>query len=323
MITLPARARALNFCANQRKRLGVCPLFILLALFFAASCSREAAQHDGLLIAVSIPPQAWFVSQIAGGKADTIILVPPGQNHHTYEPTPRQLQELSSARAWIRSGLDFEISLLPRITPLFQNLWIVDGTEGVQFRLMEEHSHDSHGHGHDHHHDHHPHSHSHLEIDWHTWLGREPAKILARHIRDVLSYFDSENAAFFRESYENLIREIDAVFDELRSALAPLYGRSVFVYHPSFGYFFDEFGIRQEAVETGGTKPTPRQLNDLMAKILEDRPAAIFVQTQFPVAAARTLADAADAQLVELDPLAFDWLDNIRRLGESLQLAIQ
>ena len=319
------------------------PVIFLLA-FSVLSCGRQAPQYDGLLIAVSIQPQAWFVSQIAGDKASALVLVPPGQSPHTYEPTPRQLQSLASASAWIRSGLDFEISLLPRIAPLFQNLLIIDGTEGVHFRLLEEHTHahggHHHGHGHgSHHHDHshdtheghasHDHGHSHAahghspwEIDRHTWLGREPAKILAAHIRDVLSLLDYENAVFFQERYENLVLEIDAVFDELKDVLAPLYGRSVFVYHPSFGYFFDEFGIQQEAVEMGGTEPTPRQLSDLMDRILEERPAAIFVQTQFPVTAARTLANAVDAELVELDPLASDWLDNIRRLGASLQMAI-
>lgn len=340
-LTSPKRVSAGIHAAKKRELFTVVLLLVLFFTLFASSCSPQTAQQDGLLIAVSIPPQAWFVSRIAGDKADTLILVPPGQNPHTFEPTPRQLQDLSSASAWVRSGLGFEISLLSRIAPLFQNLWIIDGTEGVHFRLIEEHSH-AHGHEHDHahshHHDHEPsphdsrghehghdhlHGHSPFEIDRHTWLGREPAKILAGHLTRILSELDYENAAFFNERYASLIREIDAVFDELKTALAPLYGRSVFVYHPSFGYFFDEFGIRQEAVETGGTEPTPRQLNDLMERILHERPAAIFVQTQFPVTAARTLADAVDAQLVELDPLAFNWLDNIRHLGESLQMAIR
>ena len=297
---------------HDMKHPGKLWLIIVLSIFIS-SCSRQE-QQGGLLIAVSIPPQAWFVSQIAGDKAGSLIIVPSGQNPHNYEPTPRQLQSLTTASAWILSGLEFEISLLPRVEPLFPNLLIVDGTQGVNFRLLEE-----------------PclecsdlpfHVHSFLEIDRHTWLGRESAKVLGRHIRDTLSRLDNENQAFYHERYENLVREIDAVFEELKTVLAPLYGRSVFVYHSSFGYFLDEFGIRQEAVETGGSEPTPRQLNNLMAKIIEERPAAIFVQTQFPVTAARTLANAVDAQLIELDPLAIDWLDNIRRLGKSLSAAV-
>ena len=294
------------------------PCLFLLTFFFlvifTTSCARQSSQHDGIIIAVSIPPQAWFVSQISGDKADALILVPPGQNPHNYEPTPRQIQSLSKASAWILSGSEFEITLRPKIEKLFSNLMIVDGTEGVKFRLMEDHDCDDHHHNHD--------SPSAPDsrlpttnIDRHTWLGRGPAKILALHVTNALSRIDSGNDAFYRERYDNLIINIDSVFDEIVISLVPLNGKSVFVYHPSFGYFLDEFGIHQEAVETGGKEPAPRELNSLITKIIEEKPAAIFVQAQFPVNAAKTLADAAGAQVVELDPLAQDWLENIKSMG--------
>jgi zinc transport system substrate-binding protein len=281
----------------------LCVLFFSV-IFLTISCSRQ--QQDKLLIAVSIPPQEWFVSQIAGNNAQTIALVGPGQNPHNYEPTPKQIQSLSSARAWILSGTEFEISLLPKVTSLFPNLLIVDGTKGVQFRLLDEHD-DSDGHGY-----------SSLEIDRHTWLGREPSKILAFHIKDTLCLIDGANNEYYQRQYENLVSLINGEFDALKIQLSPLNGRSVFVYHPSFGYFLDEFGIRQEAVETGGKEPGPRVLNNLIVKLREEKAAAIFVQSQFPVNAAKTLADAVDVQLIALDPLAEDWLENIRFMGQAL-----
>ena len=293
-------------------RVTLCILLLLLFYFFpAASCSRGTVQQEGLVIAVSIPPQAWFVSQIAGDNAGTLVLVPPGQSPHNYEPTPRQIQSLASASAWVLSGTEFEISLRPKIQSLFPNLPIIDGTGGARFRLLEEHEHSCD--------DHHSHS---LEIDRHTWLGRENAILLAGHIRETLSGFDAANEALYRERYENLVLEIEKTFNELRDVLSPLAEKSVFVYHPSFGYFFDEFFIHQVAVETGGKEPTPRELNNLIIRMNEERPAAIFVQTQFPVNAARTLAAASEAQVIELDPLAYNWLENIRLMGELLQKAI-
>ena len=239
-----------------------------------------------------------------------------GQNPHNYEPSPRQIQALSKASVWILSGSEFEISLLPKVTSLFPNLLIVDGTEGVQFRLLEDHDDD-----------HDCDAHSSIEIDRHTWLGREPAKILAGHIKDTLSLLDNGNENYYKEQYENLISEIDSEFDNLKVVLAPLKGKSVFVYHPSFGYFLDEFDIHQEAVETGGKEPGPKALNDLITRIKEEEalgqwPGVIFVQAQFPVYAAKTLASSVNAELVNLDPLAEDWLNNIRLMGRALQRAV-
>lgn len=289
-------------------------LNIILITVLLMSCSGKE-QKAGIPVAVSIPPQAWFVSQIAGDYAHAIILAGPGQNPHNYEPTPKQIQSLASARAWILSGSEFEIGLQPKIAALFPELLIIDGTYGVQFRLLDKHDHDC---------DEHDHSGTNIvSYDRHTWLGREPAKILAAHIKNTLSQIDSGHEAYYLEQYEKLILLIDDEFDKLKSILSPLKGGTVFVYHPSFGYFLDEFGIIQEAVETGGKEPSPRELNNLITKLKEENADAVFVQSQFPTSAARSLAAATGVELIALDPLAEDWLENIRLMGQALRRIIK
>jgi len=286
-------------------------LFIVLVLF---SCSRNVNKQEKLTIAVSIPPQAWFVSRIAGDKVNVITLLDSSQNPHNYEPGPKQIQSLSTAGAWILSNTEFEIGLRPKIIALFPKLRLVDGTEGVSFRYLEEHEEgDDHG----------DNNRSELEIDRHTWLGREPAKILAGQICKTLTKLDGNNAAYYSQRYEILLSEIDAEFDSLIIDLAPLKGKTVFVYHPSFGYFLDEFDIRQEAVESGGKEPGPRVLNNMILKAKEEQAAAIFVQTQFPVNAAKTIASSLGIELIELDPLAEDWLENIKLMGQTLRRAVK
>ena len=287
-------------------------LFFLFSFLFTDCVRQEKNAHnentlkDNPLIAVSILPQAWFVNRIGGEQVTVIVLAGQGQNPHNYEPNPKQISALAQAGAWILSGTEFEISFRPKIEKLFPNLPVIDGTCGVTFRKSEEHD-DEDGHEHD-------------SADRHTWLGSEPAKILAAHIRDTFFAIDPENAYRYEENYQVLVQEIDAEFAALRRDLAPLKGSNVFVYHPSFGYFLDEFGIRQEAVETGGKSPGPRDLNRLITLAKQEKPAAIFVQAQFPVTAARTVANAVGAKLISLDPLAADWLANIRLMGEALKI---
>jgi zinc transport system substrate-binding protein len=289
----------------------------LIIFFLLSSCSRQTSQ-DGILIALSITPQSWFVSQIAGDKAAVITLISTGQNQHTFEPSPRQIQSLALADAWILSGSEFEIGLRPKIETLFPKMLIVDGIQGVQFRLLENNHHDD---------QHSPSreldSSSSIEIDRHTWLGREGAKVLASHIKNTLCALDNKNEAYYSGRYDSLIAVIDEEFDKLKISLAPLKGRSVFVYHPSFGYFLDEFGIKQEAVESGGKEPSPRELNNLITKIKEENAAAIFVQTQFPSGAVKTLASSAGLEVVSLDPFSYDWLENIKLIALALERSIR
>jgi len=290
------------------KKIILSIVFILSILLSA--CTKQTASKEKVLLALSIQPQTWFVQQIAGDKADIITFLPPGQNQHIYEPTPKQIQSLAEADAWILSGAEFEISLRPKVEKAFPKLPIVDSTQGVNFRrITEEES----GNG----------SHTAFELDRHTWLGREPAKILAAHTKDTLCKFDKKNTKYYNEHYELVIKLIDETFDQLKIKLAPLKGRSVFVYHPSFGYFLDEFGIKQEAVETGGKEPSPRDINNLIKKIKEEKAAAIIVQTQFPTNAAKALADSADLEIIYLTAIGTDWLANIQQIGNALERCVR
>ena len=296
------------------KKITLISLCTLCLIILLMGCSRSA-KSDKLLIAVSIPPQAWFVSQIADDKADVLILDPPGQNPHNYEPTPKQIKSLSRASAWVLSGTEFEISLRPKIQKLFPDLLIIDGTEGVEFRYLADHECDDPDHAHD--------ISSSLEIDRHTWLGYDPAILMAMKIASSLVILDNKNNDYYFGRMDDLIKKIDNVYNRLRVTLAPLEGKSVFVYHPSFGYFLDDFGIIQEAVEIEGKEPTARQLNELMERIKEEKPAAIFVQKQFPANAAKTIADTVGAKVIELDPLAQNWLENIMHMGQELKNIIK
>ena len=315
----------------MKKPLNSYILFILLivgTIAFASGARETAVPSAKPMIAVSILPQSYFVDRIGGSRVNTVVLVGEGQSPHSYEPTPRQMANLAQASGWILSNTDFEIALRPKIAAIYPSLRIVDGTQGVRFRSLEAHSHDD-DHDDEHHdeesddHDDHENEDHGISIDRHSWLGREPAKIMAAHIKNTLSEIDPAGAQLYETNYQTLVSEIDAVFTALSDSLAPLYGETVFVYHPAFGYFLDEFGIYQEAVETGGKEPTAKALSALIESAIADEVSVIFVQSQFPSSAAQTVAKAVGAKVVALDPLARDWMDNIKRIGEALRTAIR
>jgi len=292
-------------------------LFSLLAMMGHSAYAngvQDSTKADKPMIAVSILPQSYFVQRIAGDAVDLVVLVGMGQSPHAYEPTPKQMGDLARSKAWILSNSDFEQNLRPKIAAQYPSLLIVDGTAGVQFRPMEVHQHEEEA-------ETHQEEATGMNIDRHTWLGRGPAKIMAGHIRDTLIKIDPAGKQAYQDNFQALITDIDREFDALVPTLAALKGQSVFVFHPAFGYFLDEFGIVQEAVETGGKEPSAKALTALIEEARQDEVKVIFVQAQFPTEAAKTLANAVGAQVLALDPLAPDWLDNIRRIGATLQNA--
>ena len=283
-------------------------LLLLPALLFGGGAKE--IQDEKPVVAVSILPQAFFIDSIAGDFVRVVTLVGEGQNPHSYEPSPSQMALLAQACVWLLSGTDFEVALRPKVAKLYPSLSIIDATEGMVLRTLEE---DDGQH----------HSAEALNIDRHTWLGHDQAKVLlANSTQALLPLVTEEAASTIKKRSDELALQIDTTFAELEEELRPLSGSTVFVYHPSFGYFLDSFGITQEAVETGGKEPTAKDLERLITLAKAHHAPAIFVQKQFPSSSAQRVAQAVGAQVVALDPLAYDWLANIRAMGQALKEAL-
>jgi len=265
-------------------------------------------------VVVSILPQSEFVNRIAGDRVKVLTLVGPGASPHTYEPTPRQMAELSGASVWFTVGVEFENALLPKVKALYPRLKIVDTSKNVVFRTLEANSQSVLAAG--------------LGVadesgrDPHIWLGLDASKIQLAVVMNTLSAMKPADADFFRANHDAYMKDIETIFASLKKDLAPLRGSTVFVYHPSFGYFFDNFGIIQEAVEVGGKEPTQKTLAALIKLARDDKAKVIFVQKQFPAAAAGTVAKAIGGLVVEIDPLAPDWIENIKAMGAALKKTI-
>ncbi len=284
---------------------------ILSAVISACGNSDSQREDAKPVIAVSILPQKYFLERIAGGRVSVLVLAGEGQNPHSYEPTPGQMSSLSKAKGWILAGVDFEISLKEKVSHTYPMIKLIDGTNGIKFRHLENQHHKEsdrdHGDG----------------MDRHIWLGKEPVKIMSVHIRDFLVQVDPDGRSVYEKNCAAFINEINTMFDDLKKVLAPYAGKKVFVFHPSFGYFLDEFGIEQEAVETGGKEPSAKNLTALITMVKKEKPVAIFVQAQFPVNAAKTIAVSAGAEVVTLDPLSPDWPGNIQKMGTAIENSLK
>ncbi len=281
---------------------------LISSLLFAAGNQEVASQEELPIVAVSILPQAYFIDQLAGDLVQTVVLVGEGQSPHSYEPSPSQMAMLAKADVWILSGTDFELTLKDKVANLYPNLTIVDGTKGMELRQLEEHDHE----------DEELHDENGLNIDRHTWLGWQQAKTMIETSKQALVQQVGLPSLDLEARKADLLGRIDMLFESLTEKLAPQKGTTVFVYHPAFGYFLDSFGIEQEAVETGGKEPTAKDLANLIALAKQEGATVLFVQKQFPTASARTVAEAVGAQVVALDPLAYDWMANIQAMGEAL-----
>ncbi|MFZ5585444.1 MAG: metal ABC transporter solute-binding protein, Zn/Mn family [Thermodesulfobacteriota bacterium] len=299
---------------------------LILALLALASLAAPVAPPpaQALELAAGVPPVAWLVGRVAGPEATVQILSGPGQNPHTFEPTPKQVAGLSRAAAYFSVGLPFEEKVLAKLKAANPGLRVVDLTAGLD--LLPEPAEPGHGHG--------PgkaakghghakpqaggHAHDEGEMDPHVWLSPRLCQAMARAVATGLSELDPARAPAYAANLAGLLADLQGVDARLGGLLAPLKGQEFLVYHPAFGYFGRDYGLRQVAVETGGREPGPKRLAGLIARAKARKIKVIFVQPQFPQKTAEQVAREIGGAVAALDDLAADPLANWERMAQAL-----
>ena len=174
-----------------------------------AGCSRgpggRAAEPPGLQVFASIPPLASFTEAVGGERVRVQVLVTPGQDPHTYEPSPRQVASLARSRLLFLAGFPFEKALLPRLRQTMPQLEIVDTREGIDLLPDGEEAGGS---------------------DPHVWMSPRLARRQAENIRDALIRADPEGAEAYRAGFEGFAAELDGLHAELAGPWPPSPGGS-------------------------------------------------------------------------------------------------
>ena len=290
------------------------PGLLTLAIFLFSLQNIVLAEMPARLsVFVSIQPQKFFLEQLAGELANVEVMVGPDLSPHTYEPLPQQMSRLSRARLFFTIGVPFEKALAKRLADVCPDLKIIDTTHGIAYQSMESYNHQhsetcSHGAG---------------QLDPHVWLDPDQVIIQAQNITAALQEALPVASATFAARLASFSQQLQSLSNDLSAVLAPVKGQTMLVFHPAFGYFARRFGLIQQAIEIEGKEPGPRQLVELIRKCRSEGIHIIFVQKQFPVVAAQTIATAIDGAVVIIDPLAENYFANLRQIATTVATAIQ
>ncbi len=284
---------------------------VCLVLLAVAGCSDKPRPSGGDKPAVfaCIAPHGYFARRIAGGLVDVQVLVSAGANPHTYEPAAIQMVALSRADLYFRAGMPFETALCDKLAGMKDGPRIIDLLAGID--LLADCGEDAKQHA-DHEHG----------GDPHIWLAPKLAARQASTICEAMCQALPEHAEQFRRNAAALTAELHELDAKIAAALAPVKGRTFFVFHPAFGYFAAAYGLEQQAVETGGKSPSLKDIANLIAKAKAENVRVIFVQPQFSTQAARTIADEIGGVVVPIDDLAEDYVANMQVLAEKVRSAL-
>jgi zinc transport system substrate-binding protein len=306
----------------MRKGFAIAIPLAFVALWAGVFCNAQEKPAVKVKTFVSILPVAYFVERLGGPNVEVSVLVGPGQDPHTFDPTPKLMAKLANAQVLFKMGFPFEETLIKKVGSGFKNVEVVDLQQGIRLRAMTEEETEAeeaeHGHGKAE-----EHGHEAGDMDQHTWLDPQLARIQAKTIADTLIRIDPSHKDQYEKNLNGFQADLDAIHEQLKKALAPVKGKSFFVFHPAYGYFGDAYGLKQVPVQIGGKEPTARQLARLIELAKEDGVRVIFVQPQFSKKTAEALATGIGGAVVPLDDLAPDYLKNLQEMAAKLDSALQ
>jgi len=254
---------------------------------------------------VTVLPQVEFVNAVGGDRVEVTTMVPPGANPHTYEVTPAQMTKLSKAKMYAKVGspLEFELTWLDKLAAQNHNMLMVNCGQGIG--LLESADPDEPG------------------IDTHTWTSPQNVKTMVNNICTGLSQISPADRSYFEKNRDSYLAKLDVLDADIRSSLTGIGNPTFIVYHPAWGYFARDYGLKQLGIEREGKEPQAAYMARLIQEARERNIKVIFVSPQFDTRSAEAIAREIGGRVVSIDPEGRDYLDNMRKVAAAFREALQ
>ena len=267
--------------------------YVVLMVTAGTLFSCSSAKNDNAnKITVSIEPLRYLTEQIVGDRFEVVTMVPKGSSPETYEPTARQMADLSESILYIKVGeLGFERTWMPRLTSNAPHITVVNSSEGIT---------------------------SHIGDDPHSWMSARNAIIMAHNIYEAVKRIDVKDSVFFRQRLDSLCSVIHATDKYIRQTTAQAQCKSFIIYHPALTYFASDYGLEQLALEEHGREPSAAELEQIISTARAKGVKTMFIQREFANRNVDIITNTIGARKVEINPLGYDWNKEMRRIAAEM-----
>ncbi|MDO4315442.1 MAG: metal ABC transporter substrate-binding protein [Oscillospiraceae bacterium] len=247
---------------------------LLLCILLLTGCAQTPPERpdDGRLRIVATVFPAYDFARAAGGElADVTLLLPPGAESHSYEPTPADILAVQDCDLFLYLGGESDAwvdTILSAVEMRGAGMRMIDcvdlleeeTVEGMQSQPGHDHDHEEHDHdGHDGH-DHESHGLGQVvEMDEHVWTSPRNAAAITRAVGEKLAELDAANAAVYAANAEGYAARIDGLDGEFAAFFDSQPSRTI-VFGDRFPlrYFAEEYGLDYYAAFPGcGTQTEP------------------------------------------------------------------
>lgn len=240
---------------------------LLITVIFTGCKNTETTDNGKINIVSTIFPQYDFAREIAGDKANLKMLIQPGGESHSYEPTPQDIISIQEADvflyiggendAWVEDILNSVDTTEIQVVKLIDcvELTCIDETEEehIGSNNQEKHNH---------------------EYDEHIWTSPINAKKMVESISTAICKADPENSSYYTDNATNYSVELMDLDTKIRNLVSNA-KRTELIFGDRFPliYFTKEYGLTHYAAFPGcssETEPSASAIAFLTDKVKQD-----------------------------------------------------
>ena len=297
-------------------------LCAVMCVSFAACGNNNGSEEKSEKISVvcTLFPQYDFVREIAGDKVDLTLLLTPGTDSHSYDPSPVDMVKINECDLFIYTGELMESWAANIIKSLGENVNVLSLPQPDEAAEHADHAEENHDHS----------------ADPHVWTSLVNAMTIVQEICAKLCEIDPENADFYKSNEESYLEELGAIDTEIRGIVASATNKTV-VMCDRFAmlYFCEEYGLDYIAAFdscTSNTEPSPAVIVKITNEVTQKNIPAVFCAELSNRKVAEAVAQRTGVQVLELHSchnLSADdfnagenYISLMKRNAENLKIAL-
>ncbi len=284
-------------------------ILLLVAASILGACV-PAEKNEVTVVSVSIEPLKYIVDQLTGEDLDVNVMVPPGASHATYAPTTAQLQKLSDSNLYIQIGhLGYEEAFMSRLAGLNPNMHLLNLSSKVELIRGPEIDHGDHVHK--------------GGVDPHIWMSPAVMLELLPLIREAILEVFPETATTMEVNYPVLYEEVSKLHNTWEETTQSLRQHSFMIFHPALTYLARDYGFEQVPLERDGKEPSPALLRQIIDQARKHHIGLILIQEEFDTRNAHLISEETGAVLVQINPMAYNWIDEMEEILNTFKVYLK
>ncbi|WP_028991585.1 metal ABC transporter substrate-binding protein [Thermoanaerobacter thermocopriae] len=282
------------------KKTLIAILLIMTLILGITSCGTKTVESSKPVVYASFYPIYDLTSKIGGDKITVRTIIPPGVEPHDWEPTTKDVAEMTKAKTILYLGLGMD-SWIDKIKTNAPNVTFYEVSKGIT-PIVEGN-----------------------RTNPHIWLSPKEALTMAKNINEALQKSFPNDKDYFEKNYQNLKTTLETLDKEYTETLSQTKHKTFIVYHRAFDYLARDYGLKQEALVGSDEEAevSPARMTEIINLIKSENIKYIFTEPLTSPKPIQTIAKETGIQILHLNTIEGLTKEDVKKKEDYISLMKQ